>query len=323
MAGNNSGSRGGRALTPSDARMGWSGREEAKRAWEAIGEQFASFFIAAQTESTNGKRVVLWEASKLANGGRHFPTLRQQVGSCVGHGGANACWYLSAWEVVRLNDRERVIMPVEPYAYGIMRMEGGFRISGDGGVGSWMALATTKYGVLRSDLEGGPTWDERSGELGTTVSWSGELDRQWGRRPGPPAELVDAGRQHLVRTVAKVTSYEQVRDALANGYPVTVASSQGFQMRPRVDRGKHWGVPSGTWMHQMCFIGVDDDSARPGCYCLNSWGADAHGRPADDAPPGGFWVDAETVTRMARQDDTFAWSQFDGFPEQELDFNLI
>jgi hypothetical protein len=154
-------------------------------------------------------------------------------------------------------------------------------------------------------------------------AYSGSVARSWGRKPGPPKPFIDRADDHLVRATAPVSSYEQVRDALVNGYPVTVASMQGFKMKPTIDKGKHWGVPSGSWAHQMCFIGVDDDRRRPGCYCLNSWGPDAHGAPADDAPPGGFWVDADVVTRMVGQKDSFAFSQFDGFPEQKLDFTLV
>ena len=94
-------------------------------------------------------------------------------------------------------------------------------------------------------------------------------------------------------------------------------------MAGKADRGKLWGVKSGVWNHQMCFIGVDDDSARPGAYCMSSWGPWVHGKPVDDAPPGGFWVDAEVVEEMVSQQDSYAYSQFEGFPEQKLDFMLI
>jgi hypothetical protein len=255
---------------------------------------------------------VLWDYARRAGGGEHLPTYRQEVGDCVSMGAANAVNYLACMEIVRLGDRERFRPAHQPFIYGVSRVQiGGGRLgSSDGSLGIWAADGVRRYGVLAADDDGVPRY-------------SGRLARQWGQPPGPPDRFLQSARPHVLKSTAPVTRYEQVRDALANGYPVTVASMQGFRMRPVVSGGKHWGVPASQWAHQMCFVGVDDDPARPGCYCLNSWGADAHGSPADDAPPGGFWVDAAVVDRMVRQNDSFAFSQFEGFPEQRLDFRLI
>ena len=284
---------------------------ETNAAVEQLVASLPPFFVVGSTDSTAGKRCVLWDYTKKINGGEHLPTYRQEVGDCVSQGAANAVNYLSAMEIVRLQDRERWRPAFQPYIYGISRVQiGGGRIGGDGSVGAWAAEGVKRFGVLFADDEGVP-------------KYSGDVARRWGNRPGPPAHFIERGKSHPVKSTALVTTYEEVREAICNGYPVTVASNQGFQMRPRLDQGKAWGVPSGSWAHQMCFIGVDDQGQRPGCYCLNSWGADAHGSPAGDEPPGGFWVDAEIVNRMVRQRDSFAFSQFDGFPEQRLDFMLI
>lgn len=314
------------SLPAPDARFGWLGPAAAQEAFDTMGEAFSPFAIAGKTRETAGGRLVLWEFARRANHGRHLPTLRQQRGSCVGHGAAAAVWYLAAFERVRLQNRECVVMPYEPFLYGTSRVQvGGGRLRTDGSLGIWAAQAVRKYGVLRSDLAGLPRWTEQRDRGGRVVcvTFDPNIDLTWGKPPGPPEECLTAARPHPVKATAPVRTYADVRDALLNGYPVTVASLQGFRMTPRVDRGKHWGVPAGQWAHQMCFIGCDDDAARPGCYCLNSWGPDAHGPPADDAPPGGFWVDADIVERMVAQGDSFAFSQFEGFPEQTLDFQVI
>jgi hypothetical protein len=284
------------------------------RPMQAKCEQMANltprFFLAGQTQSTAGQRVVLWDYARKVNGGEHLPTFRQEVGDCVSMGAANAINYLACMEIVRLGDRERFRPSYQPYLYGTGRVFiGKGRINGDGSVGIWQADAVRQYGTLPADEAGVPPY-------------SGAIARKWGKRPGPPEQFVKLAEPHCLQTTALVTSYDQVRDALANGYPVTVASMQGFRMQPVVDRGKHWGKPAGQWAHQMCFIGIDDDPARPGAYCLNSWGASAHGQPADDAPPGGFWVDADVVHRMVRQKDSFGFSQLSGFPEQ-IDWQVI
>lgn len=294
---------------------GWLGPDAAARAIERLGSRVQSFRLdraegASYPASNVARRVVLWDFTRHLLG-RHLPTWTQQVGDCVSMGAVNAVDYLACMEVVQLGDRERYRPAFPPFVYGTSRVQvGGGRIDGDGSLGVWAAEAVRRFGVLPGDVDGVPRY-------------SGTVARRWGQPPGPPADVMKVARPHLVRATARVNNYEQVRDALANGYPVTVASMQGFAMRPVVEGGKHWGQPRGTWAHQMCLIGVDDAPRRPGAYCLNSWGPDAHGPPADDAPPGGFWIDAEVVARMVGQGDSFAYSQFEGFPAQELDFLLV
>lgn len=38
---------------------------------------------------------------------------------------------------------------------------------------------------------------------------------------------------------------------------------------------------------------------------------------------GGFWISESDCDRIVKQDDSFAFSSFDGFPAQELDFNVL
>ena len=296
-------------VTPESERFGWAGADVAEAAYAELEPTFPKFFIANQMNATDGKRVVLWEYA-VKTLGQHIPTFNQEVGDCVSQGASNALEYLQTVEITRLKEPERYRPVYQPYIYGTSRVfigKGGIR--GDGSVGVWAAEAVRQYGVLAADEAEVPPY-------------SGDVARSWGRS-GPPKKFVDIGKKHLLQTIAKVTTYEQVRDAIVNGYPVTVASDRGFRMTGVADKGKLWGSPYGVWNHQMCIIGVDDDSRRPGCYIINSWGPNAHGKPVDDAPPGGFWADASVINYMVKQGDSFAFSQFDGFPEQDLDFILI
>lgn len=292
-----------------DARFGWAGQDVAEKAFAKYEDAFPKFFISGQTEATDGKRMVLWEFSQKVLG-HHIPTFYQQIGDCVSMGASNAMEYLQCVEIAKLGDHEKYRPIFQPYIYGISRVKiGGGSIRGDGSVGVWAAQGIREYGVIPADEPGVP-------------AYSGDVARDWGRK-GPPADFINLGKKHLLKSTAKVTNYPMVRDALVNGYPVTVASNRGFRMTGSIDKGKLWATPYGVWNHQMCIIGVDDDPKRPGCYIINSWGENAHGKPADDAPPGGFWVDANVIESMVKQNDSFAFSQFDGFPEQDLDFILI
>lgn len=290
--------------------FGWAGPDEAARAWDVLASTFSPFAIAAKSKSTAGTRVVLWDYSRKVTGGRHLPTILQKIGSCVGEGAKNAVDYLACMEIARQGDREMFRPAFSPYIYGTSRVQiGGGRLGNDdGSLGVWAADAVRQWGVLAADEPGVP-------------EYSGAVAKAWGKS-GPPQQFHAIAKPHCLQSTAPVRSYEDVRDALANGYPVTIASLRGFRMRAVVDRGKHWGMPEGKWAHQMCIIGVDDNPQRPGAYLINSWGDDAHGPPADDAPPGGFWADASVIDQMVRTGEGFAYSQFNGFPEQ-LDFRLL
>jgi hypothetical protein len=74
----------------------------------------------------------------------------------------------------------------------------------------------------------------------------------------------------------------------------------------------------------MCLIGYDGATGRePYWYVINSWGDSAHGTPPDGAPPGGFWIRAKDLAYILRQGDSFAWSNFAGFPSQDLNFRIL
>ena len=302
------------AVTPPSERMGW---DADKVDLENV-EAFQTFALADPSQSSEGANVLLWEKAKQINGGEHFPTYRQETGDCVSMGAANAVNYLQAVQIA-LNGAPFQFRPAfQPWIYGISRtaddLGRGQLGRSAGSVGSWAAGAVEKYGVLAADSDDVPKYSKRVAE-------------DWGFK-GPPKTFYDDAEEFRVRTTAIVKDYESARDALANGYPVTVASNQGFRMQGRAFQGKLFGTPSGHWAHQMCFIGVDDTAKCPNgqrgaLLCLNSWGPAAHGEPVDGSPPGSFWVDRRTANRMLSQGDSYAFSNFDGFPLRDLDFRIF
>ncbi|MBX9652073.1 hypothetical protein K2Y11_00495 [bacterium] len=310
-----------------DFAQGWLPYEQRTRdQHQASHEAIAAmprFGIKGAKESSVGKRVVLWEAEKKVLG-RFVPTLHQLQGSCVEQGKTNAIMRVQCVEIAK-GDREEFKIPSLYHGYGWTRKFSGMGEGrGDGATGAGAAKAAREAGVCPIDGSSelpAPQIKRNDGQ--DELIWGEYNEWKYSTVRAVPESANQVARIHVIRTTALVSTYEEVRDALVNGYPVTVASNRGFKMAGTINRGKLWGVKSGVWNHQMCFIGVDDDSARPGCYCMNSWGPWVHGKPVDDAPPGGFWVDADVVEDMVSQQDSFAYSQFDGFPEQRLDFSLI
>jgi len=297
-------------ITPVESRFGW---DEAKALVDApiIAAKMPVFAITDEDgniASGAGKNSELWKFVKTANNGLHIPTWKQESGDCVSMGGSNAIAYRMGVQIAREQRNELLKIPFPPYLYGISRVQIGKRqIRGAGSVGAWAAKGSQSYGVYPTDqaaIDG--------------FNYSGRLADQWGQQ-GPPQHVIQFASKFRIRTVSQVKSWEDVRDALVHGYPVTVASNVGFNGGPYDRDGKRWLRPSGRWAHQMCFIGVEDRPAREkGAYCLNSWGEDAHPKPLNDEPRGGFWVDWQTVQRMVSQGDSWAYSDFDGFPADVL-----
>ena len=260
--------------------------------------------------SGEGKKVLLHKSLETVAG--YVPIRHQTIGDCVSQGFATAVDILMAVEIDQLRQNEEWIAPTasEPiYSYSRVEIGGG-RIRGDGSVGAWGARAVVEGGTLLRQKYGNI-------ELGL---YDGSRARQWGRS-GTPDELEPRMAEHPVREASLVTSYEDARDAIANGYPVVVCSSQGFEDRRDRDG---FSRPSGTWNHCMCFIGVDDSIRRPGLLCLNSWGPDWISGPMRDQPKGSFWVDARVADKMLRRNpDSYSVSGHDGYPRQELNYLLI
>ena len=258
-----------------------------------------------------GKRTLLYQALYKAVGGKQnwHPRL-QTIGDCVSMGAAGAVDILRALEFV-MNKSEYIAETATEPIYAMSRVEIGKGQLGneDGSVGAWAAQAVKTLGTLVR---------RKYGSIDLS-KYDGNRAKQWGApNAGCPNELEPEAHQHLVKTTSLVTTWEELCDAIAAGYPVTVASNQGFT-NVRDDKG--FLRPSGSWPHQMFICAADDESGRPGALIQNSWGPDwVSGPTAFDQPPGSFWADADVVVRMLSAQDAWAYSDLDGYPVKK--FNL-
>lgn len=277
----------------------------------------------------DNKDVCFWDAEQKLLG-RVLRSTHQRIGSCVGHGWARACQDLMLVEIAAgeaeqlppgldLSDSGVNGFVSTEAIYGGSRCEVGnqWGSRNDGSVGAWAARWVTRWGALfRKDY--GPGLDLTRHDT--------PREKEWGAR-GVPDALEPVAREHPVGTVSQVRSYEQARDALCNGYPVPVASSQGFTERRRAGG---WCDPQGTWMHQMTARGhVVTKGNKPAVVIGNSWGGylgtanatvQLEGGREIVLPEGCFLCAPEVFDRMARQGDTFAVSQFRGFPRRDINW---
>lgn len=124
--------------------------------------------------------------------------------------------------------------------------------------------------------------------------------------------------KHPVKTASLVTTIEEARDALANGYAISVCSGQGFSSRRDSN-----GIASaqGSWAHAMAWIGCDDSQTiyKETLFLVqNSWGMWNAGPKRLDQPDGSFWIRESVARRMLAGRGSWVFSNVVGFPARDL-----
>ena len=259
------------------------------------------------------KKTLLYDYIRKASGGK-FPKRKQTVGDCVAQGAAYAVDAVKSVDIVINKEFEEWVAETatEDIYAGSRVQIGKGRLRGDGSIGAWAARYVNEYGAVPRG---------KYGNIDLT-KYSGSKARSWGRGGvGVPKTLLPIAKKHPVLTVSKVTTYEEVRDLISNGYAVTIASSQGFSSRRD---GEGFASPKGSWAHQMSILAVDDEYKRPGVLVQNSWGKWNGGPKRHDQPDGSFWVDAEEIEkRILKKGDSWAFSGYEGFKPRELNTRII
>lgn len=261
--------------------------------------------------SGKGKIQLLFKCVRQVVG--HDIILEQAIGDCVAFGLGGATNTLKATEIVIGKEAESwggETSTEDIYGGSRVQIGRGQLGNGDGSIGAWAVEYASKYGTLVR---------KKYGNIDLSV-YSGARARQWGSpRAGTPAELLPFAREHTIKTYSVVRTYEEARDALYNGYPITIASNRGFN---NVRDKDGFGTGRANWPHQMYLCGVDDESGRPGVLCMNSWGASwISGPKRHDQPDGSFWIDAQTLERdILSGGDSWAISGFDGYPPNKIDW---
>jgi hypothetical protein len=248
-----------------------------------------------------GQTTLLYKAFLEVNGGRYFDYPAQTIGDCVSHGFGHGIDLLESVQIAIRGRAEEFKQTATEAIYGMARVDvGGQRGSiEDGAVGAWAAQAVCTFGTVSRDLVG---------------PYDGDRAKQWGA-DGVPADLMSRAGAHKVKTTSLISTYRELEDALANGYPVTVCSNQGFTLE-RDDQG--FCSPRGTWGHCMLIVGVRADR-RPGACIFQSWGSSVPSGPLTlDQPPNSFWADRQVVERMLSMQDSWSLSSFEGYPSQAL-----
>jgi hypothetical protein len=281
---------------------GW--RHDPDEVGRALAGMPRPLFAAAAphlARSGDGKTVLLYKAYTDVNGGKYIDYPAQTIGDCVSHGFGHGVDLLAAVQIAVGHKAEEFKQTATEAIYGMARVDiGGEHGSySDGAVGAWAAKAVSTIGTVSRDVVG---------------PYDGNRAKTWGAK-GVPADVAAKAGAHKVVTTSMVQSYSELEDALANGYPVTVCSNQGFTLTRDTDG---FCRPRGRWSHCMLIVGVRADT-RPGACIFQSWGSDVPSGPlALEQPPNSFWADRSVVENMLAMQDSWSLSGFEGYPSQVL-----
>jgi hypothetical protein len=258
----------------------------------------------------------LWSHPRVIEAyGQAFTGNHQLTGSCVGVGGGNVIATLECIEILNLGQNERFVFPYFWFNYGVSRKLMGDDFEGEGSLGSTFARSFVEYGspaMIGSKLP--PPKDYSDGWV-----WGSQHEMRWSRFSNIDPAVGTEARPH-VGTTAPLTSAEQVRDSILNGYPVTRAS--GVFVNPnsaQVRDGALIGNHNGQGGHQESWLGYwNHPQEGELIWEQNQWGLNVYGKDPGGGPLGGCWITMDTCQRMIDQQysEVFAFSNYQGYPAQ-------
>jgi len=255
--------------------------------------------------SGEGKVVLLYKNVQKFDPSFGY-TERQVTGDCVSHSTRSAVDVTRSTEIIGGEREEWVAKGATEGIYGSR---------GHGGQG--MSCSGAARFVHQN---GGVLLRQKYGSIDLS-KYDGMLGAGWGRR-GVPSELVNQAKKHQVKTISLVKTVREARDAIANGYAISVCSGYGFSSK-RDSKGI--AKRSGSWSHAMAWVAVDDSKERHNetLFCVqNSWGVWNGGPKALDQPDGSFWIRESDAAGMLAQDGSWVFSDVDGFPPRKVDWTL-
>jgi hypothetical protein len=232
--------------------------------------------------------------------GKYPDYAAQQIGDCVsfGHGHGNdllQCIEIKLGESVNYRETDT------EFIYATSREVAGILETGDGSYGAAAVKAMTTIGMVSREM------------LSADGTYSGDRAKEWGRT-GPPHDLETTAAPYKLGSAALVSTWDDLVAAITNGYPVTICTSQGFNLTRDLDG---FCAAQGTWGHCMLIGGLRFD--RPGACILQSWGPDMPSGPmVHDQPSFSFWAEQKVIESILGEGDSWALSKAPAFVKRDL-----
>ena len=229
------------------------------------------------------------------------PSERQTTGDCVAHATRNAVDITRAVEIDIKNESESF------EARGAS--EAIYQSRGHRGQGMTCSSAAkyvhSKGGLLIRKDYGKVDLSKYNSSLGS-------------KHKIPSSIYTTEAKKHQVKTISLITTIEEARDALSNGYAISVCSNYGYSSR----RDSNGIAKRGSgWNHAMVWCACDDTRKRHNetlFLIANSWGKWNSGPKIHGQPEGSFWIREKDARGMLAQQGSWVFSDVDGFPSRDL-----
>lgn len=274
------------------------------------------------------KHALLYDLEIKATG-RRLNRVWQKTGSCVGAGAARCYGQTMCGDICVRKTVEEVKELFPWTTYGIGRQMGGMRGPGNGSYGSVQARAAREWGLTAADDPRFPKPTIKDG----WIYWSASIEMAYSspsRWPVKEVDLRPGANERQVLNTARVTKWEELLQAFAQGYGVTCASM--FGTRQKVKEGFAIGEWNGSWAHQMSWSGYyEHPTFGVLVACDNQWGPC---RSWPGSPPecpfltskgvyGSFWIPQKTIEKILsqRSAEVYVHSDTEDWPVRQLDWD--
>lgn len=272
---------------------------------------------------------VIFAEAEIKILGSLIPRSWQSIGSCVGSASGFGQAVGSLCDIAYRGDSEEIVMPFWVPTYGKGREKAGMNRPGSGSYGAAQAWAVKNFGTIHPDWEHAPKPSIRNGwakyDSSTETKWS--LPRVW---PVSESETNAEAEKNQFLNVTRVTTLDGLKQAIAQGYPCTAASSYGSRSM-RVDSSIDILVApwNGSWQHQMLWDGYTVRGGRFYVKCQNQWGPTAHptcptlskikGQDGN-VVNGSFWIPENDVESILRRGEVYTHGNSEGWPPRKIDW---
>lgn len=271
------------------------------------------FALFGHTGEALPEKVVmtdLWDSEEVQGAlGFKYPGTHQITGSCVGAAGGDVLFTTLAAEVLVAKEAHKIIVPYWLLPYGKSRSRAGMRGKGEGSFGTTFADACRLDGVIDAAETGLPAYKQDQG-----LVWGRNAELAWSDGNAIDSKWLEMARHNIIGVTTIQESADNVKIALANWYPHTIATSHYCHPdRAKVKNGLVTGQFDTRGPHQTKILGYfQHPDMGDMFYNVNNWG-NVYPKCPLTGRQDGCWIDKKQMSWAVSQREVIAFASMTGF----------
>ncbi len=312
--------------------LGWiepKDRTQAQNdAHDAALKKMGRFAMPGYVDPPKGTKILLTDFWKhpdvMADVGFEFTGFHQLTGSCVGASGGNWAFTLAAIQRTLAVNPTKAFLPWWLFDYGKTRQDEGDRGQGEGAIDSVLG-ERVKKGVLPYDASQLPAFKTDDGLYVTEA-----IEMKWSDGASIDPKWEQAASASPISTVAPLSSTDEIRASIVNGYPVIDGCDNYVGNGSIKGSGADAyvvGHYDGRGGHSTCILGVWNHPNDGWLYLYsNQWPTSTYQKDPAGAGRCCVWIPDVEMAKLFRTGgsggETMAASHLTYFPAQPsiLDF---